>query len=227
VTPQLLIYNPRKEKKMKTLSTMLLLFATLGLSASSAFAVGNPCAAAKPEIDAKSITRPQGYKPHAGDHKELARAGKKLWNDTKLSTNGFSCNTCHQDHGAFQKSFAQPYPHQVAMVRDKAGVKTVHLDEMIQACMVMPMAAKPLPWNSRELAALTAYTQDVQKTFKPGAKAPANPCSAKPANPCAAKPANPCASKANPCSMKKDMKANPCAPANPCAAKPANPCAKK
>ena len=127
--------------------------------------------------------------------KELAKAGEKLWNDAKLSTNGMSCSTCHQSHGAFQKSFAKPYPHQVAMARDKAGMKTVHLDEMIQACMVMPMAAKPLPWNSRELAALTAYTQDVQKTFKPGAKAPANPCSAKPTNPCAAKPANPCAKK--------------------------------
>jgi len=180
---------------MKTLSIMLLFSATLGgLSGGLAFAAGNPCAG-KPEIDAKSITRPQGYKPYAGDHKELAKAGEKLWNDTKLSTNGFSCNTCHQNHGAFQESFAQPFPHRVAMARDKAGMKTVHLDEMIQACMVMPMAAKPLPWNSRELAALTAYTQDVQKTFKPGAKAPANPCSAKPANPCAAKPANPCAKK--------------------------------
>lgn len=180
---------------MKTLSIMLLFSAVLGLPAGSSFAAGNPCAVAKPEIDAKSITRPPGYKAYAGDHQELARVGEKLWHDTKLSTNGFSCNTCHQNHGAFQKSFAKPFPHQVAMARDKAGMKTVHLDEMIQACMVMPMAAKPLPWNSRELAAITAYTMDVQKTFKPGAKAPANPCSAKPANPCAAKPANPCAKK--------------------------------
>lgn len=187
---------------MKKIPVTMLIAATIGIAlAEPALAAGNPCApvnpcaAAKLEIDAKSITRPQGYKPHAGEHKELAKAGEKLWNDTKLSTNGFSCNTCHQDHGAFQKSFAQPYPHRVAMARDKAGMKTVHLDEMIQACMVMPMVAKPLPWNSRELAALTAYTQDVQKTFKSGAKALANLCSAKPANPCAAKPANPCAKK--------------------------------
>lgn len=178
---------------MKTLFTILLLSAAIGgLSAGTAFAAANPCAG-KPEIDARAITRPQGYKPYAGGHKELAKAGEKLWNDTKLSTNGLSCNTCHQDHGAFQESFAKPFPHQVAMARDKAGVKTVHLDEMIQACMVMPMAAKPLPWDSRELAALTAYTQDLQKTFRPGVKAPANPCSAKPANPCAAKPVNSCA----------------------------------
>ncbi|MDD5328945.1 MAG: cytochrome c peroxidase [Sulfuricella sp.] len=177
---------------MKTLSIVLLLSAAIGnFPIGSASAAGNPCAAGKPEIDAKTITRPQGYKPMAGD----AKLGEKLWHDTKLSTNGLSCNSCHQDHGAFQSSFAKPYPHQVAMARDKAGMKRVHLDEMIQACMVMPMAAKPLPWDSRELAALKAYTLGVQKTFKPGAKAPANPCSAKPANPCAAKPANPCAKK--------------------------------
>ncbi|MDR3370420.1 hypothetical protein [Rhodoferax sp.] len=30
-----------------------------------------------------------------------------------------------------------------------------------------PMAAKPLPWNSKELAGLAAYLLTVQKTFKP------------------------------------------------------------
>lgn len=174
----------------------------------------NPCAG-KPEIDPAAIRRPVGYKPAKGD----AALGEKLWNDTKLSSNGMACSTCHQNHAAFQASFAKPYPHTVAMAKDKAGVKTVHLDEMIQACMVMPMATKPLAWDSMELAALTAYTQSQQKSFKPGAKGAANPCAK---NPCAMKPANPCAK--NPCTMKA---ANPCAK-NPCAMKkPANPCAKK
>ena len=53
------------------------------------------------------------------------------------------------------------------MAKDQLGRKTVHLDEMIQACMVMPMEAKPLPWNSKELAALVAYVQIQQTTFKP------------------------------------------------------------
>lgn len=170
---------------MKTMSIALLLSA---MSATAA-AAGNPCAAGMPTIDAKAITRPAGYQPLAGD----AKFGEKLWNDTNLSSNGMSCNTCHQNYGAFQASFAKPYPHTVAMARDRIGVKTIHLDEMIQACMLMPMAAKPLPWDSKELAALVAYTQSVQKTFRPGAKAPANPCSAKSANPCVMKPANPCA----------------------------------
>lgn len=159
----------------------------------------NPCAG-KPEIDPAAIRRPAGYKPTKGD----AALGEKLWSDTKLSSNGMSCNTCHQSHAAFQASFAKPYPHTVAMAKDKAGVKTIHLDEMIQACMVMPMASKPLAWDSKELAALTAYTQSQQKSFKAGTKGAANPCAK---NPCAMKPANPCAK--NPCAMKK--------PANPCA----------
>lgn len=107
--------------------------------------------------------RPAGYKPRAGD----PTAGEKLFNDTKLSTNGMSCASCHANHASFSDSFAKPYPHTVAMANDQLGIKTIHLDEMVQACMVMPMAAKPLPWNSKELADLTAYMAEVQKTFKP------------------------------------------------------------
>lgn len=110
-----------------------------------------------------SISRPAGYKPIAGD----AKLGEKLFNDKKLSSNGMACASCHTNHGAFHASFSKPYPHTVAMARDQLGRETVHLDEMIQACMVMPMAAKPLAWNSKELAALVAYVQIQQKTFKP------------------------------------------------------------
>jgi cytochrome c len=107
--------------------------------------------------------RPPGYKPIAGD----ARLGEKLFNDTGLSTNGMSCSACHANHGAFQASFAQPYPHTVQMAAEQLGRGKVHLDEMVQACMVMPMEAKPLPWASKELAALVAYLRLQQKTFKP------------------------------------------------------------
>lgn len=121
-----------------------------------------------------------------GSRAELLKEGERLWRDTKLSTNGLSCNTCHQGHAAFMPSFAQPYPHTVAMAQDKAGVKSIHLDGMVQACMVMPMAAKPFAWDSRQLAALTAYTEEVQKSFDLGkVAAGSNPCAAK--NPCAAR----------------------------------------
>lgn len=133
----------------------------------------NPCAAKNPcaataQI-AKLITRPAGTKLFAGKQAELIKEGERLWNDTKLSTNGFACQTCHRGHASFSASFAKPYPHAVGMVKEKAGLNQIHLDEMVQICMVVPMAAKPLPWGSRELAALTAYVGELQKKFKPTA----------------------------------------------------------
>ena len=117
-------------------------------------------------------------------------------------------------------SFAEPYPHSVAMAKDRAGLEEVTAAEMVQLCMAIPMAASPLDYESVELAALTAKVMDLQKTFDPSKTGGMNPCAANPcaANPCAANPcaANPCA--ANPCA------ANPCA-ANPCAATGMNPCA--
>jgi len=134
--------------------TTLALLIALFVAAPAAFAADDAGA---------QITRPAGYKPMAGD----ATLGEKLFNDVKLSTNGMSCATCHANHGAFQASFAKPYPHTVAMAKEQLGRKTVYLDEMIQGCMVMPMAAKPLAWDSKELAGLMVYLQVQQKSFKP------------------------------------------------------------
>lgn len=151
----------------------------------------NPCAA-KPDVDPKLVLRPKGTALAKGDHAALVKQGEALFKDEKLSTNGMACQSCHADLGAFAPSFAKPYPHTVAMAQEKGGVKSVKLDEMVQFCMVVPMEAKPLKWESKELAALTAYTGELQKTFR---KTAVNPCAAKPVNPCAAKPANPCAAK--------------------------------
>lgn len=140
--------------KIESSARRVLIATALALAAAMASAETNPGA---------STIRPPGYKPLKGD----AGAGKALFNDTKLSTNGMSCASCHANHGAFSTSFAKPYPHTVAMARDQLRRKRVYLDEMVQACMVMPMAAKPLPWNSKELADLTAYVSELQKTFKP------------------------------------------------------------
>ena len=176
----------------------------------------NPCAAANPcnpcggggKVDPKAILRPAGTGLHAGlSHADLLKMGGALWNDRGLSTNGLACGVCHQNNGNFNDTFAAPYPHRVAMPHRLSGVDKVALDEMIQFCMLQPMAAEALPWESPELAALTAYGVELQRAF--AQMAMTNPC-----NPCAA--ANPC----NPC--------NPCAAANacnPCAANPCNPCA--
>ncbi len=172
----------------------------------------NPCAATELPVDAIR----QGDRElidHGMTWDDLAARGAELWADRSLSgTGATSCSTCHSGDGTamMNASFADPYPHPVAMAKDRAGLETVTAAEMVQLCMAIPMAAAPLDYESVELAALTAKVMDLQKSFDPSTAGGMNPCAA---NPCAA---NPCA--ANPCA------ANPCA-ANPCAATGMNPCA--
>lgn len=142
----------------------------------------NPCTG-KPDVDPNLVLRPKGARLARGDHAQLVKEGEALFKDTKLSTNGLACENCHADLGAFMPTFAKPYPHFVTMTKEKGGVDTVYLDEMVQFCMVAPMQAKPLPWGSRQLAALTAYSAEVQKRFINQNAASV----AKPANPCAPK----------------------------------------
>lgn len=179
----------------------------------------NPCAA---KVSAKDFVRPKGVTLAKGKKSKLIAEGKRLWNSTSLSTNGLSCNSCHVNNASLNATFAKPYPHKVAMPSQMAGVGKIHADEMAQFCLLVPMQSKTLPWNSMELAALAAYTVELQKDFKPNPCAAKNPCN--PCNPCAARKAcNPC----NPCAVKKSCNpCNPCAPKkNPC--NPCNPCAAK
>lgn len=159
-------------------------------------AAKNPCAMAAP-IDPGLILRPTGTTLATAPRAQLLAVGERLWNDRTLGTSGLACSTCHMQHANFNPTFTQAYPHAVAMPRERAGVRQVHLDEMVQFCMVVPMAAKPLPWNAQALAALTAYSQVVQQDVIKAVAA--NPCALKPkvGNPC-----NPCAVK-NPCAGKK------------------------
>jgi cytochrome c len=200
----------KRVREIKALTAAMTIFA--GLVIASGSQAANPCAAkpanpcapkaanpcspgqaagdASAEVDPKLVLRPKGSKLQGGNSAQLAKEGKALFNDPKLSTNGMSCATCHVDNQAnFAPGFAKPYPHVVAMVNQKSGVAEVNLDEMVQFCMVVPMAAKPLPWDSRQLAALTAYAAELQTAFRKqttktgatGAKAanPANPCAPK------------------------------------------------
>ncbi len=112
------------------------------------------------------------------DYKKVVERGELLWNDTRLGASGTSCASCHPN-GALLN--AKPYPKHIKMTGD-----IVTLDQMINFCMINPMKAKPLAWNSQKLTALAAYVTEQTLNKK-------NPCSM---NPCAAK---------NPCSMK-----NPC-----------------
>jgi len=182
----------------------------------------NPCGGAK--VSASQFMRPAGVNISTRIDPALIAEGKHLWYDKSMSSNGLACASCHENNAALNATFAQAYPHKVAMPSQMAGVGKIYADEMAQFCMVVPMQSKPLAWNSRQIKALTSYTIALQRSFNPcaakkasaGACNPCNPCAAKkacnPCNPCAAKKAcNPC----NPCAAKK----NPCNPCNPCAAK--------
>ena len=65
----------------------------------------------------------------------------------------------------YNATFKNEYPHAVAMGKRDFGMDMVYLDEMVQICMVAPMAAEPLEWGSEELAALTEYSRVQQKEF--------------------------------------------------------------
>ncbi len=180
--------------------------------ASTAIAQVNPCAAKQAAMIRQGDNE---LDSHGKSRMELSDLGAKLWNDKSLSGAGTtSCATCHQGGTVMMNpTFEKPYPHPVQMASDRFGMEEVRTAEMVQMCMVVPMNAKPLKWNSVELAALTAHIEDLQSSYKPGAM---NPCAA---NPCGAGAMNPCA--ANPCGAGAK---NPCA-ANPCGAGAMNPCA--
>jgi cytochrome c len=131
----------------------------------------------------------------SGSHSDLTALGEKLWHDRSLGSSGIACSTCHTGgYGQMKDSFDAPYPHYVEMPAQRAGVKQVSAAEMVNFCMIVPMQDDPLPWKSRELAALAAYVEKLQAGFEPGRSRPlANPC-----NPCGMK-ANPCGARRNPC----------------------------
>jgi len=62
------------------------------------------------------------------------------------------------------------------MPTQQAGVGAIHIDEMVNFCMLAPMQADPLAWGSEELVALSGYSLELQASFNPcAAKAAGNP----------------------------------------------------
>ncbi|EON92174.1 hypothetical protein MARLIPOL_11146 [Marinobacter lipolyticus SM19] len=118
------------------------------------------------EAKKEAVRRPEGYTPYQGDAGSLAEKGKVLFNDTSLSSNGLACATCHTNGAGYADTFSNDYPHFVAMGKSDFGMDMVHLDEMVQICMVAPMASQPLDWASDQLAALTEYMRIEQEKFR-------------------------------------------------------------
>jgi len=113
-----------------------------------------------------AVSRPEGYTPYQGNVAKLVAQGEKLFNDKTLSSNGLSCATCHANGAGYSASFKNDYPHPVAMAQRDFDMDEVYLDEMVQICMVAPMAAEPLDWDGQQLAALTEFMRQEQEAFK-------------------------------------------------------------
>ncbi len=154
----------------------------------------NPCMAKASSELAKKVTRPIDthlWNSMWTSQETLVREGEALFNDTSLSRNGMACSTCHTNDALFKSSFAQPYPHYITMADQRAGMKLVNADEIVQFCIAVPMEGDLLNWEGRELAALTAYVVEVkQKNFME--QHAANPC-AMTMNKVHMNPCNPCA----------------------------------
>ncbi len=118
------------------------------------------------DFPTEKIVRPAGTVPATGDSAELVKLGEQLWFDKSLSKNGkTACATCHKSTekrvNGIKKTFLDPYPHYVKMAKKKAHLESITAEGMVQFCMIVPMKADTFAWDSKQLAALTAYTVEV------------------------------------------------------------------
>src|SRR5437763_14521815 len=77
--------------------------------------------------------------------------GEALWK-SKAGSAGKACADCHDDARTSMKGVAARYP-----AFDKATGRPVDLEQRINSCRTNHQQATPIPFESRELLALTAF----------------------------------------------------------------------
>jgi len=77
--------------------------------------------------------------------------GERLWN-RKIGAAGSACADCHGDARASMKGVAARHPS-----FDATRGRPVNLEQRINVCRINQQKAQSLPWESRDLLALTAY----------------------------------------------------------------------
>jgi sulfur-oxidizing protein SoxA len=77
--------------------------------------------------------------------------GEKLW-DSKTGAAAKACADCHNDARTGMKGVAARYP-----AYDKTLGRPVNLEQRINLCRARNQQATPLPYESRDLLALTAF----------------------------------------------------------------------
>jgi cytochrome c peroxidase len=139
---------------MRSFAALPLLVAALSVAGAAATAQ-----------DTADLVQPEGWSLPQGDRAALVDRGAELFDDPSIGETGSACSTCHDDFANYNETFREPYPHFVAMGKDMFDMDEVTAAEMVQLCMVVPMGAAPLPWDSGELAALAAYVEDERERF--------------------------------------------------------------
>ncbi|MDA8229769.1 MAG: sulfur oxidation c-type cytochrome SoxA [Magnetospirillum sp.] len=81
-------------------------------------------------------------------------AGKQLWS-TPDGAAGKSCQTCHGDAATSMKGVATHYPK----FNPRVG-KVIDLEQRIDMCRAKALQAKPYPWESHELLAMTTFIKN-------------------------------------------------------------------
>ncbi len=141
----------------KVLKKITIILALVMVFAGGVYAAG---------VDSALIIRPKDSTAFAvdkGNSDALLARGEQLWNDKSLSKKGkTACSSCHKTSTKmFKTTFLETYPHYVKMASKKAKLDSITAEGMVQFCMVVPMKNEPLPWDSEDLAALTAYSEGV------------------------------------------------------------------
>ncbi len=123
-----------------------------------------------------------------GKQEAFAKQGEELFNNTDLGANGQSCNSCHPGGGTTGgtvktpmaseltgKPYELPVPSLVGAAATFPKFKVpndrvVSVQEMTNNCIMMFMAAQPLPLDSTESRALGAYltTLSAGEPVEPG-----------------------------------------------------------
>ncbi len=80
--------------------------------------------------------------------------GKALFNDTKLGTNGPSCNTCHADGRGLESTFTKKQ-----WIVDGKAFNS--LEGAINSCIVTGLRGKPLHVNSDDMQSIVFYIKSV------------------------------------------------------------------
>ena len=126
----------------------------------------NPDAMKKPNA-CKPRTSAKGGKGFKSFSAAVDR-GEKLWNDTKLGTNGLSCLSggCHAKFENMHFNKNQTFPHLVSM----AG-KVVTVTQMINYCLVNPMAGSALEADSDDMTAMSAFLRAYRMRYRQAARA--------------------------------------------------------